>query len=42
MRKIILFLANRKILIHQTARGDFKHFKEAIKELENGFYKDIA
>jgi len=34
-KKRILFLADRNILIDQTARGDFKHFKEAMTIIRN-------
>jgi len=34
-KKRILFLADRTALISQTARGDFKHFKEAMTTIKN-------
>ena len=34
-KKRILFLADRNVLIDQTARGDFKHFKEAMTIIRN-------
>lgn len=34
-RKRILFLADRTALIEQTARGDFRHFKEAMTTIKN-------
>lgn len=34
-KKRILFLADRNILIDQTLRGDFKHFKEAMTVIKN-------
>jgi len=34
-RKRILFLADRTALIHQAARGDFRHFKDALTIIKN-------
>ena len=34
-KKRILFLADRKALIDQTVRGDFRHFKEAMTTIKN-------
>jgi len=34
-KKRILFLADRTALIDQTARGDFKHFKEAMTKIKH-------
>ena len=33
-KKRVLFLADRTVLIHQTARGDFRHFKDALTIIE--------
>ena len=35
VKKRVLFLADRTALISQTARGDFKHFKEAMTIIRN-------
>ncbi len=34
-KKRILFLADRNALIYQTARGDFRHFKDAMTIIKN-------
>lgn len=34
LKKRILFLADRTALVDQTARGDFRHFKEAMKVIK--------
>jgi len=34
-KKRILFLADRTALIHQAARGDFRHFKDALTIIKN-------
>ena len=34
-KKRILFLADRTVLIDQTARGDFRHFKDAMTIIKN-------
>jgi type I restriction enzyme R subunit len=35
MKKRILFLADRTALVDQTARGDFRHFKDAMTIIKN-------
>lgn len=35
LKKRILFLADRTALVDQTARGDFRHFKEAMTIIKN-------